>query len=76
MSFKISQGYIFIFRGGAEKIEKLLRLNSEMKYVSFVCMKYPNIWIIHAIFIHADKTKYMFMYRDQNAGRSHNMKVD
>jgi len=24
----------------------------------------------------ADKTKYMFMYRDQNAGRSHNMKID
>ena len=26
--------------------------------------------------VNADKTKYMVMSRDQNAGRSHNMKVD
>ena len=26
--------------------------------------------------INADKTKYMFMSRDQNAGRSHSMKTD
>ena len=26
--------------------------------------------------VNADKTKYMVMYRDQNAGRSHNMKDD
>jgi len=26
--------------------------------------------------VNADKTKYMIMSRDQNAGRSHNMKTD
>jgi len=26
--------------------------------------------------VNADKTKYMVMFRDQNAGRSHNMKID
>ena len=26
--------------------------------------------------MNADKTKYMFMSRDQNAGRSDNMKID
>jgi hypothetical protein len=26
--------------------------------------------------VNADKTKYMVMSRDRNAGRSHNMKVD
>jgi len=26
--------------------------------------------------VNADETKYMFMSRDQNAGRSHNMKID
>ena len=26
--------------------------------------------------VNADKTKYMFMSRDRNAGRSHNMKFD
>jgi len=26
--------------------------------------------------VNADKTKYMIMSRDQNAGRSHNMKID
>jgi hypothetical protein len=26
--------------------------------------------------VNADKTKYMIMYRDQNAGRSHSMKTD
>jgi hypothetical protein len=26
--------------------------------------------------VNADKTKYMVMSRDQNAGRSHNMKID
>jgi len=26
--------------------------------------------------VNADKTKYMVMSRDQNAGRSHNMKTD
>jgi len=26
--------------------------------------------------INADKTKYMVMSRDQNAGRSHSMKID
>jgi len=26
--------------------------------------------------VNADKTKYMVMPRDQNAGRSHNMKID
>jgi hypothetical protein len=26
--------------------------------------------------VNADKTKYMVMSRDQNAGRNHNMKVD
>jgi len=26
--------------------------------------------------VNADKTKYMVMYRDQNAGRSHSMKTD
>ena len=26
--------------------------------------------------VNADKTKYMFMSRDQNAGRSHSMKID
>ena len=25
--------------------------------------------------VNADKTKYMVIYRDQNAGRSHNMKI-
>ena len=26
--------------------------------------------------VNADKTKYMVMFRDQNAGRSHNVKID
>jgi hypothetical protein len=26
--------------------------------------------------VNADKTKYMIMSRDQNAGRSHNMRID
>jgi hypothetical protein len=26
--------------------------------------------------LNADKTKYMIMFRDQNAGRRHNMKID
>ena len=26
--------------------------------------------------VNADKTKYMFMSKDQNIGRSHNMKID
>ena len=26
--------------------------------------------------VNADKTKYMVMSRDQNAGRSHNIKID
>jgi hypothetical protein len=26
--------------------------------------------------VNADKTKYMVMARDQNVGRSHNMKID
>jgi len=26
--------------------------------------------------VNADKTRYMVMSRDQNAGRSHNMKID
>ena len=26
--------------------------------------------------VNADKTKYMFMSRDQSAGRSHNTKID
>jgi hypothetical protein len=26
--------------------------------------------------VNADKTKYMVMFRDQNAGRSHSMKID
>jgi len=26
--------------------------------------------------VNADKTKYMIMSRDQNAGRNHNMKID
>ena len=26
--------------------------------------------------VNVDKTKYMIMYRDQNAGRSHSMKID
>jgi hypothetical protein len=26
--------------------------------------------------VNADKIKYMFMSRDQNAGRSHNIKID
>jgi len=26
--------------------------------------------------VNADKTKYMFMFRGQDAGRSHNMKID
>ena len=26
--------------------------------------------------VNADKTKYMIMSRDQNAGRSHSMKID
>jgi len=26
--------------------------------------------------VNADKTKYIFMYRDQNAGRSHSIKDD
>jgi hypothetical protein len=26
--------------------------------------------------VNADKTKYMDMYREQNAGRSHSMKID
>ena len=26
--------------------------------------------------VNADKTKYMVMCRDQNAGQSHNMKID
>ena len=26
--------------------------------------------------INADKAKYRFMYRDQNSGRSHSMKID
>jgi hypothetical protein len=26
--------------------------------------------------VNADKTKYMVVYRDQNAGRTHNMKID
>jgi hypothetical protein len=26
--------------------------------------------------VNADKTKYMVMHRDQNAGRSHNTKID
>jgi hypothetical protein len=26
--------------------------------------------------VNADKTKYMVMARDQNAGRNHNMKID
>ena len=26
--------------------------------------------------VNADKTKYMVMFRDQNAGRSYNMKTD
>jgi len=26
--------------------------------------------------VKADKTKYMVMSRDQNAGRNHNMKID
>ena len=26
--------------------------------------------------VNADKTKYMFMSRNQNAGRSHNIKID
>ena len=47
-----------------------------MEFVSFICMKFPNIRIIHAIFVHAVKTQCMFMSRDQNAGRSQNMKVD
>ena len=25
--------------------------------------------------VNADKTKYMVMFRDQNAGQSHNMKI-
>jgi len=28
------------------------------------------------LFCNADKTKYMVMSRDQNAGRSHNIKID
>jgi len=28
------------------------------------------------IYVNADKTKYMFMSRDQNAGRTHSMKTD
>jgi hypothetical protein len=26
--------------------------------------------------VNADKTKYMFMFRDQKAGRSHSLKID
>jgi len=26
--------------------------------------------------VNADKTKYMVMFRDQNAGKSHNLKTD
>ena len=28
------------------------------------------------LYLNADKTKYMFMSRDQNAGRSHSMQID
>jgi len=39
----------------------LLKLNLETKFVRFICIKYPNIRMIHAVFVHADKTKYTFM---------------
>ena len=76
ISSKINQGYIFIFRCGAEKIGMLLKLNLETKFVRFICIKYPNIRMIHAVFVHADKTKYTFMSWDQNAGRNHSVKSD
>jgi hypothetical protein len=31
---------------------------------------------VSGIAVHADKTKYMVMSRDQNAGQSHNIKTD
>jgi ABC-type ATPase involved in cell division len=31
---------------------------------------------LHNVEVNVDKTKYMFMTGDQNAGRSHSMKID
>ena len=33
-------------------------------------------YICYTLEVNADKTKYMIMSRDQNAGRSHSMKID
>ena len=32
--------------------------------------------VVTGLEVNADKTKYMIMSRDQNAGRSHSMKID
>jgi hypothetical protein len=39
-----------------------------------------NLWVlypeIHGLEVNADKTKYVVVSRNQNAGRSHSMKID
>jgi len=42
--------------------------------------KFVKAWIVTSmrscLEVNSDKTKYMIMSRDQNAGRSHNMESD
>jgi len=35
-----------------------------------------NATVLNVLEVNADKTKYVVMSRDQNAGRSHNIKTD
>ena len=43
-------------------------------------MENKETWVVASkemgLVVNADTTKYMVMYRDQNAGRSHNIKID
>ena len=39
-------------------------------------LRYPGATEEIGMEVNADKTKYMIMSRDQNAGRSHSMKTD
>ena len=47
--------------------------------VSCFCISFGSMWPGTkkiGLEVNADKTKYMIMSRDQNAGRSHSMKID
>jgi len=45
-------------------------------HILIVLVKYAAVFIGDRLEVNADKTKHMVMSRDQNAGRSHSMKIN